>query len=75
MSGMVAVVDSGSRSGRPGNRSSLAASTASSAITRYVVYLPPAIVTRPGSGLRTVCSREISDSERPSVSTSGRSPA
>ena len=52
-----------------------AASTASRAITRYVVSLPPAIITRPGTGATTVCSREIrlvgSDSPR----ASGRSPA
>ena len=36
-----------------------AASTASLAITRYVVSLPPAIITRPGTGVTTVCSREI----------------
>ena len=28
------------------------------AITRYVVYLPPAIETNPATGLSTVCSRE-----------------
>ena len=38
-----------------------AASIASFAITRYVVSLPPAIITRPGTGVTTVCSREILD--------------
>ena len=55
-------------------------STASRAMTRYVVSLPPATSTRPGTGLATVCSREslvvspISPSLRIGLS-SGRSPA
>ena len=32
-------------------------STASLPITRYVVSLPPAMITRPGTGVTTVCSR------------------
>ena len=52
-----------------------AASTASRAITRYVVSLPPAIITRPGTGVTTVCSREIREVGSDSPESSGRSPA
>ena len=48
---------------------------ASRAITRYVVSLPPAIITRPGRGAATVCSREIFDVGSVAPLTSGRSPA
>ena len=41
--------------------SSSAASIASAAITRYVVYLPPAIEIRPGCGRATACSRDSCD--------------
>ena len=54
----------------------MASFTASSAMTRYVVYFPPAIDTKPGAGLSTTCSREsfvVGDSG--SVETKGRSPA
>ena len=52
-----------------------AASTASRAITRYVVSLPPAIITSPGTGVTTVCSREIREVGSDSPDSSGRSPA
>ena len=52
-----------------------AASIASRAITRYVVSLPPAIITRPGTGVTTVCSREILLVGSDSPVSSGRSPA
>ena len=52
-----------------------AASTASRAITRYVVSLPPAIITSPGTGVTTVCSREIREVGSDSPESSGRSPA
>ena len=52
-----------------------AASIASRAITRYVVSLPPAIITRPGTGVTTVCSREIFDVGSRLPRSSGRSPA
>ena len=54
-----------------------AASTASRAITRYVVSLPPAMITRPGTdgGATTVCSREIRDVGSVVPRSSGRSPA
>ena len=55
-----------------------AKSTASLAMTRYVVSLPPPITVRPGMGLATVCSRltfaELVPSLVPGCS-SGRSPA
>ncbi len=52
-----------------------AASIASFAMTRYVVSLPPAIMTRPGTGVTTVCSREILDVGSDSPASSGLSPA
>ena len=52
-----------------------AASTASRAITRYVVSLPPAIITSPGTGVTTVCSREMRDVGSDSPESSGRRPA
>ena len=52
-----------------------AASTASLAITRYVVYLPPATTTSPGAGLATACSRDSFDVRSDSPDSSGRSPA
>ena len=63
-------------------QSRIAWSTASLAITRYVVSLPPAISTRPGTGFATVCSRESLVVSPPLPSpcfltafSSGRSPA
>ena len=53
----------------------LTASTASFAITRYVVYLPPATTTRPGAGCATVCSRDSFEVDSDSPDSSGRSPA
>jgi hypothetical protein len=50
-------------------------STASAAITRYVVYLPPAIATRPGATLATACSRDSFDVSSLSPASSGRNPA
>ena len=38
-----------------------ASSTASLAITRYVVYFPPATTTSPGTGCATACSRDSFD--------------
>ena len=52
-----------------------AASTASRAMIRYVVSLPPAIITIPGTGVTTVCSREIREVGSDSPESSGRSPA
>ena len=52
-----------------------AASTASFAITRYVVYFPPAITTSPGTVCATACSRESFDVDSDSPDSSGRSPA
>ncbi|SHX93321.1 Uncharacterised protein [Mycobacteroides abscessus subsp. abscessus] len=54
---------------------SLAMSTASDAITRYVVYLPPAMATRPGAATATACSRDSLDVSSFSPASSGRSPA
>ena len=52
------------------------ASIRSAAITRYVVYLPPAIVVSPGAGDSTTCLRLMRVvSERAASATSGRSPA
>ena len=62
--------------GRPcRSRPCTAASTASFAITRYVVYLPPATTTSPGTGCATVCSRESFEVDSDSPASSGRSPA
>ena len=45
-------------------------------MTRYVVYLPPAIDTKPETGLSTTCSREsLVVGESGSVETKGRKPA
>src|SRR5205085_11145412 len=52
-----------------------ASSTASLAITRYVVYLPPATTTSPGTGCATVCSRDSLLVASDSPASSGRSPA
>ncbi len=51
------------------------ASTASLAITRYVVYLPPATIVRPATGETTACSRESWLVSSDSPDSSGRSPA
>ena len=51
------------------------ASTASFAITRYVVYLPPATTTSPGVGCPTTCSRDSFEVDSDSPVSSGRSPA
>ena len=61
-----------------GTRASMlraASSTASAAITRYVVYLPPATTTSPGTGCPTTCSRDSLDVDSDSPVSSGRSPA
>lgn len=51
------------------------ASTASAAITRYVVYLPPAIATSPGATRATACSRDSFEVSSLSPASNGRSPA
>ena len=60
-----------------GKRSRTAKSTASSAMTRYVVSLPPAIALRPGATSMTACSRDTFVlSSAPSTGwSSGRRPA
>ena len=63
ISGTRSVIEEGVAS-----KSRIAWSTASRAMTRYVVSLPPATSTRPGTGLATVCSREslvVSPPSRP----------
>jgi hypothetical protein len=70
-SGTLSVIDG---CGLPG-RSTAAASTASAAITRYVVYLPPAIATSPGAILATACSRDSFELSSLSPASSGRRPA
>ncbi len=52
-----------------------ASSTASLAITRYVVYFPPATTTRPGAECVTTCSLDSLDVLSDSPASSGRSPA
>ncbi len=44
-------------------------------MTRYVVYLPPATTTSPGTGCATVCSRDSLLVASDSPASSGRSPA
>ncbi len=51
------------------------ASTASLAITRYVVYFPPATTTSPGARAPTTCSRDSFEVDSDSPDSSGRSPA
>ncbi len=51
-----------------------ATSTASRAMMRYVVYLPPAMLTSPGAPRRTVCSREMAAVSLDPSLTSGRRP-
>ena len=63
------------QSGTLSSRLWLTASTASLAITRYVVYLPPATTTRPGTGWATMCSRDSLEVDSDSPDSSGRSPA
>ena len=41
---------------------------------RYVVYLPPAMLTSPGALRRTTCSREMAAVSAEPSATSGRSP-
>ena len=57
------------------SRAFTAASIASFAMTRYVVYLPPAITTSPGTVCATACSRESLDVDSDSPDSSGRRPA
>ena len=57
------------------SRALTASSTASRAITRYVVYFPPATTTSPGTVCATACSRESFDVDSDSPDSSGRSPA
>ena len=59
-------------------RDPIAKSTASLAITRYVVSLPPAMTVKPGAGEATVCSRDTFADVVPALTcgcSSGRSPA
>ena len=67
----LAMIDGATRAGM----NSAAASIASAPITRYVVYLPPAMATRPGAGTATACSRDSLDVSSLSPASSGRSPA
>jgi glycerol-3-phosphate dehydrogenase len=60
--------------GAPGSAST-AASTASFAMTRYVMYFPPATSTSPGTGMTTACSRESRLVSSDSPARSGRRPA
>ena len=41
---------------------------------RYVVYLPPAMLTNPGALRRTTCSREMAAVSVGALGHSGRSP-
>ena len=54
-----------------------ARSTTSAAITRYVVYLPPATSISPSIGSTTACSRDelLERATSASPDSSGRSPA
>ena len=55
-----------------------AKSTASRAMIRYVVNLPPAMTVNPGTGEATACSRDTFSDAVPSLvpgCSSGRSPA
>jgi hypothetical protein len=64
--------------GRLVARDPIAKSTASFAMTRYVVSLPPAMTVRPGVGEATVCSRETLADDVPALvpgCRSGRRPA
>ena len=64
--------------GRVVAREPIAKSTASLAMTRYVVSLPPAMTVRPGVGDATVCSRDTFADDVPSLvpgCSSGRRPA
>ena len=70
-SGTRSVTHSGTFSSSP----CATASTASLAITRYVVYFPPATTTSPGAACATTCSRDSCEVDSDSPDSSGRSPA
>lgn len=67
------VLRAGARTGAGQSRT--AASTASRATTRYVVYFPPATSVIPGTGVTTACSCESLLVASDSPASNGLSPA